>query len=109
MTDSRLDDFSEMIPSDPPPVPATMLDIAALSTLFYERFGDVVPLGKPDRMYFDGLMNDFGVELNLDEEMKRFVAWSLDKGGIVQYPRSRYRDWLCRARDRRRNEPQDRR
>lgn len=94
----------ELLPSDTEASHATGDDVADLSEIFYNLFDDVRPLGQRDFAYFHGLLTDFGHQLDLVDELKRFQAWSLDKGnGAVQYPRSRFRDWLRRALDYRRH------
>ena len=94
----------EILPSDTPRVRVTAADVAGLSERFYDLFDDVHPLGQRDLAYFSALLTDFAHHLDLAEELKRFQAWSLDKGdGVVQHPRSRFRDWLTRALDYRRH------
>jgi len=96
--DSRDERFVELLPSDTDAPSATDAEVADLSEAFYNLFEDVQPLGQRDIAYFQGLLLDFGHHLDLHEELKRFQAWSLDKGdSAAQYPRSRFRDWLRRA------------
>ena len=90
----------------PPVTPATPEKVANLIERFYDLFPDAAPLGDRDFAYFGTLARDFGEGLDLDEEIKRFHAWSLDKApGPVKYPRSRFRDWLRRTRHYRRHYP----
>lgn len=94
----------ELLPSDTEAASATDAEVADLSEVFYNLFDDVRPLGQRDLAYFHGLLIDFGHHLDLGDELKRFQAWSLDKGdGAAQYPRSRFRGWLRRAMDYRRH------
>jgi hypothetical protein len=94
----------ELLPGDTPEPAVTSCDVADLTESFYLLFSDVRPLGQRDLAYFHGLLEDFGYQLDLGEELKRFQAWSLDKGdGTVKHPRSRFRDWLRRALDYRRH------
>lgn len=93
----------ELLPSDTPSIDVTPALVADLSERFYLLFADVKPLGQRDLAYFHGLLTDFGASLDLANELKRFQAWSLDKGdGTLQYPRSRFRDWLRRTLEYRR-------
>jgi hypothetical protein len=91
--------INELLPSDVEIIVPTSIDIANLSEIFYDLFSDIRPLGQRDLAYFRGLLVDFGHH-DIREELKRFHAWSLDKGdGAVQNPRSRFRSWLRRTRD----------
>jgi hypothetical protein len=99
-SDSRDRQLIDLLPSDTDVASATAGEIADLSEIFYNLFDNVRPLGQRDLAYFHGLLTDFGQHLDLGDELKRFQAWSLDKGdGAVPYPRSRFRDWLRRALD----------
>jgi len=70
-----------------------------LGTLFYSLFPSTTPRGERDFSYFDALVHDFGTEFDIDEEMKRFHAWTLDRPqGPITSPRSRFRDWMLRTR-----------
>jgi hypothetical protein len=80
-----------------PSVPLSTTD--ELSTLFYGLFPDATPRGMRDNSYFDALLRDFSTEFDIDEEMKRFHAWTLDQPqGPIVSPRSRFRDWMLRTR-----------
>jgi len=72
---------------------------AKLSVLFYNLFPAVIPRGMRDDSYFEALLQDFGSDFDIDEEMKRFHAWTLDRPqGPANSPRSRFRDWMLRTR-----------
>ena len=99
MTNNRHDEPPEIMPANPPPILPLPTTVADLGARFYEIFCDVSPLGTRDIAYFEALLEDFAHELDIHDELKRFHAWSLDKGiGAVKYPRSRFRDWLRRSR-----------
>ncbi len=79
---------------------------ASLAELFYDLFPDSTPRGWRDLAYFASLVDDFGALLDIDEQMKRFVAWTLDHGtGVATSPRSGLRAWLKRANTYRLNRP----
>lgn len=85
----------ELLPADVPPADVTPALVADLSERFYELFADVQPRGPRDLAYFYRLLVDFGAQLDVAEELNRFHAWSLDKGGeTLANPRSRFRGWL---------------
>ena len=52
-----------------------------------------------DSKYFGMLIRDFA-DLNLEEELKQYYAWSLDQPDRKKiYYRSRFRSWLKCARE----------
>lgn len=76
---------------------------AILIARFYDFFTEARPQSQLDFVYFDGLVADFGDKLDILEEMKQFHAWALDQHGpAIRQPRSRFRNWLIRARTYRR-------
>jgi len=90
---------AELLPPSAPTPVVTADDVAALSECFYDLFSDVRPLGARDLEYFRNLLTDFSATVDIGNELKRFQAWSLDKGATANpYPRSRFRDWLSRTR-----------
>jgi|GEM_PF-5889917 len=92
-------DGEVLLSANPPPIAATRAAVQDVSAHFYELFSDLKPGGPRDLAYFEKLIEDFAHEVDIVEELTRFQAWSLDKGvNAVQYPRSRFRAWLQRAR-----------
>lgn len=76
-----------------------MMDVVALNATFRRFFGTSNAVGPADFAYFEELISDFGDELDVNEEMKRFQAWTLDHGySTVPNPHHRFRSWLHRAR-----------
>ena len=74
-------------------------DAAALAAIFYDLFPDVTPQGSRDLAYFKSLADDFGTLLDVDEQLKRFAAWTLDRDmGATKSPRASLRNWLSNAR-----------
>lgn len=66
---------------------------------FYALFLESPPSGKRDISYALALIEDFGMDLDIFEELKNFHAWTLDRpNGGAFYPRSQFRRWLKRAR-----------
>lgn len=105
MHDPRDVRLIEILPSDTRPAAMTNEHVADLSESFYLLFSDVRPLGQRDLAYFHGLLTDFDHLLDVTEELKKFQAWSLDKGdGKLQNPRTRFRGWLRNAVDFRRHD-----
>ena len=70
----------ELLPPSAPTPTVTADDVAALSERFYDFFSDVPPRGARDLEYFRGLLLDFSASVDIADELKRFQAWSLDKG-----------------------------
>ena len=91
--------MTELLPPSTPTPTVTADDVATLSECFYDLFSDAPPRGARDLEYFRSLLSDYGASVDIGDELKRFQAWSLDKGTTASmYPRSRFRDWLKRTR-----------
>jgi hypothetical protein len=70
-----------------------------LGNLFYELFPDATSRNGRDLIYFISIIKDFSNELDVEEELKRYYAWTLDRPQHHESsPRSRFRDWLLRSR-----------
>ena len=71
----------------------------SLRDQFFGLFPDTEPRGQSDRAFFRELVVDFGNEVDLIEESKRFHAWSLDNASEnARNLRGRFRDWMNRTR-----------
>ena len=65
-----------------------------------ELFDLFYPCESPEknRTYLEVLLKDFGKNMDLSEELKKFHAWYLDSPPSGKfYPRSKFRNWLSRS------------
>jgi len=70
-------------------------EAATLQRLFARLFSEQAQRGMNDLIYFECLLQDFGGNIDLINDLKQFHAWSLDQPSTRRINhRARFRLWL---------------